>query len=142
MELNNRKKYLIRKFYDDYLDLNKSMEDEQLTVESIRNGVEFRGANLWILVFATFIASLGLNVNSTAVIIGAMLISPLMGPIMGVGLAIGINDFELMKRSLKSYFIATVFSVTTATIYFAFTPLMKCNRNCWHVLRLPSMTYS
>ena len=123
MELNNRKKYLIRKFYDDYLDLNKSMEDEQLTVESIRNGVEFRGANLWILVFATFIASLGLNVNSTAVIIGAMLISPLMGPIMGVGLAIGINDFELMKRSLKSYFIATVFSVTTATIYFAFTPL-------------------
>ena len=123
MELNNRRKYLIRKFYDDYLDLNKSMEDEQLTVESIRNGVEFRGANLWILVFATFIASLGLNVNSTAVIIGAMLISPLMGPIMGVGLAIGINDFELMKRSLKSYFIATVFSVTTATIYFAFTPL-------------------
>ena len=123
MELNNRKKYLIRKFYDDYLDLNKSMEDEKLTVESIRNGVEFRGANLWILVFATFIASLGLNVNSTAVIIGAMLISPLMGPIMGVGLAVGINDFELMKRSLKSYFIATLFSVTTATVYFAFTPL-------------------
>ena len=123
MELNNRKKYLIRKFYDDYLDLNKSMEDERLTVESIRNGVEFRGANLWILVFATFIASLGLNVNSTAVIIGAMLISPLMGPIMGVGLAVGINDFELMKRSLKSYFIATLFSVTTATVYFAFTPL-------------------
>ena len=123
MELNNRKKYMIRKFYDDYLDLNKSMEDERLTVENIRNGVEFRGANLWLLVFATFIASLGLNVNSTAVIIGAMLISPLMGPIMGVGLAIGINDFELMKRSLMSYFIATVFSVTTATIYFAFTPL-------------------
>ena len=90
MELNNRKKYLIRKFYDDYLDLNKSMEDERLTVESIRNGVEFRGANLWILVFATFIASLGLNVNSTAVIIGAMLISPLMGPIMEWGLLSGL----------------------------------------------------
>ena len=73
--------------------------------------------------FATFIASLGLNVNSTAVIIGAMLISPLMGPIMGVGLSIGLNDFELMKRSLKSYLVATLFSVTTATIYFSFTPL-------------------
>ena len=56
-----------------------------MIVESIRNGVEFKGTNLWILIFAIFIASLGLNVNSTAVIIGAMLISPLMGPIMGVG---------------------------------------------------------
>ena len=73
--------------------------------------------------FATFIASLGLNVNSTAVIIGAMLISPLMGPIMGVGLAIGQNDFELLKRSLKNYLVATLFSVITATLYFSFTPL-------------------
>ena len=63
-------------------------------------------------------ASLGLNVNSTAVIIGAMLISPLMGPIMGVGLSVGLNDFELMKRSLKSFLITTLFSVTTATIFF------------------------
>ena len=94
-----------------------------MTVESIRNGVEFKGTNLWVLIFATFIASLGLNVNSTAVIIGAMLISPLMGPIMGVGLAVGLNDFELMKRSLKSYLVATLFSVITATVYFAFTPL-------------------
>lgn len=123
MDTKSRNKYIIRKFFNDYLDLNKSKEDEQKTVDAIRNGVEFRGASLWILIFATFIASLGLNVNSTAVIIGAMLISPLMGPIMGVGLAIGISDFELMKRSLKSYFIATAFSVTTASIYFAFTPL-------------------
>lgn len=123
MDAKARNKYIIRKFFNDYLDLNKSKEDEQKTVDAIRNGVEFRGASLWILIFATFIASLGLNVNSTAVIIGAMLISPLMGPIMGVGLAIGINDFELMKRSLKSYFIATAFSVTTASVYFAFTPL-------------------
>lgn len=87
--------------------------------------------------FATFIASLGLNVNSTAVIIGAMLISPLMGPIMGVGLSIGLNDFELMKRSLKSYLVATLFSVTTATIYFLLLRWMKFSRNCWHVPRLP-----
>ena len=117
------KKFIIKKFFNEYLDLNRSKEDEQVTVESIRNGVEFKGTNLWVLIFATFIASLGLNVNSTAVIIGAMLISPLMGPIMGVGLAVGLNDFELMKRSLKSYLVATLFSVITATVYFAFTPL-------------------
>ena len=114
---------MLRKFFDEYMDLNRSKEDEQVTVDSIRNGVEFKGTNLWILIFATFIASLGLNVNSTAVIIGAMLISPLMGPIMGVGLAIGQNDFELMKRSLKSFMVATLFSVVTATLYFLFTPL-------------------
>lgn len=123
MELGNKRKFLLRKFFNEYLDLNRSKDDEQLTVDTIRNGVEFKGTNLWVLIFATFIASLGLNVNSTAVIIGAMLISPLMGPIMGVGLSIGLNDFELMKRSLKSYLVATLFSVTTATIYFAFTPL-------------------
>ena len=119
----NKRKFLFRKFYDQFLNLNQSREEEQLTVDSIRNGVEFKGANLWILVFATFMASLGLNVNSTAVIIGAMLISPLMGPIMGIGLAIGQNNFELMKKSLKNYFVATLFSVITATIYFFFTPL-------------------
>ncbi len=119
----NKRKYLLRRFYDQYLDLNKSREEEQKTVDSICNGVEFKGANLWILVFATFMASLGLNVNSTAVIIGAMLISPLMGPIMGIGLAVGQHNFELMKKSLKNYFIATLFSVVTATIYFFFTPL-------------------
>ena len=123
MEIGNKRKFLLRKFFNEYLDLNRSKEDEQLTVDAIRSGVEFKGTNLWVLIFATFIASLGLNVNSTAVIIGAMLISPLMGPIMGVGLSIGLNDFELMKRSLKSYLVATLFSVTTATIYFSFTPL-------------------
>lgn len=121
--MGNKQKYLVKRFIDKYLDLNKNKEDEKLTVEVIRNGVEFKGANLWILIFATFIASLGLNVNSTAVIIGAMLISPLMGPIMGIGLAIGINDFELLKRSFKNYLVATAFSVVTATLYFSFTPL-------------------
>ena len=70
-------------------------------------------------------ASLGLNVNSTAVIIGAMLISPLMGPIMGIGLATGISDFELMKRSFKSYLITTLFSVVTSTVFFLISPLAE-----------------
>ncbi|TXH83438.1 MAG: DUF389 domain-containing protein, partial [Rhizobium sp.] len=69
---------------------------------SIRNGVRMRGTNLWVLVFAIFVASIGLNVNSTAVIIGAMLISPLMGPIMGVGYGMAIYDFELVRRALKA----------------------------------------
>lgn len=123
MKVRKDRKFLLRKFFHEYLDLNRSKEDEQVTVDVIRSGVEFKGTNLWVLIFATFIASLGLNVNSTAVIIGAMLISPLMGPIMGVGLSVGLNDFELMKRSLKSYLVATLFSVTTATLYFSFTPL-------------------
>lgn len=123
MKLDSKRNFLFRKFLKEYLDLHRSKEDEQITVEYIRNGVEFKGTNLWILIFATVIASLGLNVNSTAVIIGAMLISPLMGPTMGIGLSIGLNDFELMKRSLKSYAVTTLFSVVTATLYFLFTPL-------------------
>ena len=115
----------IKTFLKTYLDLRKDKDNELATVDSIRKGVEFKGANLWILILAIFMASLGLNVNSTAVIIGAMLISPLMGPIMGVGLSVGLNDFELMKRSLKSYFITTLFSVTTATIFFLISPVAE-----------------
>ncbi len=79
--------------------------------------------NLWVLIFAIFIASIGLNVNSTAVIIGAMLISPLMGPIMGIGLGIGTNDFELIKKSYKNLAVAVLISILTSTIYFLITPL-------------------
>jgi hypothetical protein len=98
MKTDERNKFAIKSFLGEYLDLRKDKDNELATVDSIRKGVEFKGANLWILIFAIFMASLGLNVNSTAVIIGAMLISPLMGPIMGVGLSVGLNDFELMKR--------------------------------------------
>ena len=91
----NRNTFAIKNFLKEYLDLRKDKDNELETVDSIRKGVEFKGANLWILIFAIFMASLGLNVNSTAVIIGAMLISPLMGPIMGVGLSVGLNDFAV-----------------------------------------------
>ena len=85
-------------------------------------GVEFRGTNLWVLICATFIASLGLNVNSTAVIIGAMLISPLMGPIMGIGLSVGINDFQLLKKSLRNFLWMFVVSIITSTVFFLISP--------------------
>lgn len=125
MKTDNRNIFAVKSFLREYLDLRKDKDNELETIDSIRKGVEFKGANLWILIFAIFMASLGLNVNSTAVIIGAMLISPLMGPIMGVGLSVGLNDFELMKRSLKSFLITTAFSVITATVFFLFTPIAE-----------------
>lgn len=92
-------------------------------IAGIEDGVSFQGAKLWILVLAIFVASLGLNTNSTAVIIGAMLISPLMGPIIGMGLGVGVYDFALLKRAFRSYLVATAFSVATATLYFLLTPI-------------------
>jgi uncharacterized hydrophobic protein (TIGR00271 family) len=90
---------------------------------SIETGIVFRGTNLWILIFAIFVASLGLNVNSTAVIIGAMLISPLMGPIMGIGFSMGINDSQLLRRAGMNYGVATVVALLTSTCYFLLSPL-------------------
>ncbi|WP_316815750.1 TIGR00341 family protein [Pedobacter nyackensis] len=113
----------IANFISYRFNLHEDNADEQDTVEALRKNVEFKGANLWTLIFAIFIASIGLNVNSTAVIIGAMLISPLMGPIMGVGLGIGINDFELVKKALRNLFIATLISVTASMLYFWISPL-------------------
>ena len=88
----------------DRFSLSEDSARQEETVDMICRGVEFRGTNLWVLIFATMIASLGLNVNSAAVIIGAMLVSPLMGPIMGVGLSLGINDFDLLKKVAAQLF--------------------------------------
>ena len=101
----------------------KASEDN--VIEQITEGVDFHGANLWILILAIFIASLGLNVNSTAVIIGAMLISPLMGPIIGMGLAIGTADLNLFRKAIINYLITTILSVVTATIYFFLSPITE-----------------
>ncbi len=103
--------------------LNNEKENHQTVIDRIDTGVVFKGTNLWILVFAIFIASLGLNVNSTAVIIGAMLISPLMGPIMGLGLGMGINDLQLLRKSLINYLLAAVVGLTTSTIFFLISPI-------------------
>ena len=108
-----------------YFNALPDKEDETEFIKQISSGVTFHGANLWVLIFAIFIASLGLNVNSTAVIIGAMLISPLMGPIIGMGLSVGIDDFDLLKRSVKNYLVSTVISVITAMIYFIISPLSE-----------------
>lgn len=113
----------VRTKLHEMLSLGEDMAPEKETIAAIEDGVDFHGAKLWILILAIFVASLGLNTNSAAVIIGAMLISPLMGPIIGMGLAVGINDFQLFKRAAKNYLVATLFSVATATVYFLLTPL-------------------
>lgn len=110
---------IIKSYFNVLPDKNSKID----VITQITDGISFQGANLWILICAIFIASLGLNVNSTAVIIGAMLISPLMGPIIGMGLAIGIADLNLFKQSIKKYLISTFISVVTATIYFTLTPI-------------------
>lgn len=119
---NNPIKPLIA-FFKELFDLHEDKERESTTIKEISKGVEFKGTNLWILIFAILIASIGLNVNSTAVVIGAMLISPLMGPIMGIGLGAGINDFALIKKALRNLGIAVVISVLTSALYFWITPL-------------------
>ncbi|MFZ1700336.1 MAG: DUF389 domain-containing protein [Pyrinomonadaceae bacterium] len=105
------------------LSIRHEKEDFETVIASVVRNVEFSGTNLWILVFAIFIASLGLNVNSTAVVIGAMLISPLMGPIMGLGLGMAINDLDLLKKALLNYSFAFVAGLTTSTFFFLISPL-------------------
>ena len=114
---------VLRAFIRDRFSLAEDKENEFEIIESIKKSVPFKGINLWLLIFAILICSVGLNINSTAVVIGAMLISPLMGPIMGLGLSAGINDIALMRLAFKNLFIAVVFSVMTSAIYFWVTPL-------------------
>lgn len=100
-------------------------DDEATIIQSVSDDVEFKGVRVWILICAIFTASLGLNVNSTAVIIGAMLISPLMNPIVGIGLGLGIYDIELIRKSLRSLGVMTLISIVTATLYFWLSPLSQ-----------------
>ncbi len=106
----------------DFISLQFGAESKEKVLENIKSNISFKGSNLWILACAIVIASVGLNVNSSAVIIGAMLISPLMGPIVGAGFALAIFDFDLLKRSVKNLMIATIVSLVVATIYFFVSP--------------------
>lgn len=106
----------------DFINLHNGEEDKSKVLENVFNNISFRGSNLWILACAIIIASVGLNVNSTAVIIGAMLISPLMGPIVGAGFALGTYDFALLKKSMKNLIIATVVSLLVSAVYFYLSP--------------------
>ncbi len=113
----------LKEIIKERLSLTDDKADDDVIDERIRADIQMKGSNLWVLMFAILVASIGLNVNSTAVIIGAMLISPLMGPIMGVGYGAGINDFSLIRRSVKNLMIATLIALLTSTLYFLITPL-------------------
>jgi len=110
------------KFFNNFR-LSEEKEDFERLGSYIERGIALKGTNLWILIFAIFIASLGLNVNSTAVIIGAMLVSPLMGPIMGLAFGIAFNDLELLKRSFYSYLLAGSVALATSTLFFLISPI-------------------
>lgn len=112
----------VRKFLSDLLEI-RSNTDATATKESIIADIPFKGHTSWILVCSIFIASVGLNANSTAVVIGAMLISPLMGPILGMGMSLAINDIDTLRRSLKNFAVMVVLSVITAFLFFYLFPL-------------------
>lgn len=110
-------------YIKELVNLEDDKADPAQSIRDIEKSVVFKGTNVWILMFSILVASLGLNVNSPAVIIGAMLISPLLGPIMGVGLGIGINSFELIKKSLLNLLVMVGISIFTSALYFMITPL-------------------
>lgn len=112
----------VKKFLSELLDI-RTNTDQDATKEAIIADIPFKGHTSWILICSIFIASIGLNANSTAVVIGAMLISPLMGPILGIGMSVGINDIDTLKRSLKNFGVMVVLSVLTAFLFFKFFPL-------------------
>ena len=114
----------ISQFLSDLLDIRQDTDKAQ-TIEGIKADIPFKGHIAWILVFAVFIASIGLNVSSTAVVIGAMLISPLMGPILGIGLSLAIYDIETLKRSFVNLGVMVGLSVITAWLYFELSPLTE-----------------
>ncbi|MCH2199941.1 MAG: DUF389 domain-containing protein [Flavobacteriales bacterium] len=113
-------------FLQSILSLSEGL-DKEATTEGIKMDVEFRGHAAWILVASIMIASIGLSVGNIPIIVGAMLISPLMGPILGIGLAAGTNDFELLKRSLTNFAIAIAISVVISTLYFLIVPTPEIN---------------
>jgi uncharacterized hydrophobic protein (TIGR00271 family) len=101
--------------------------DREATIAAIKTDIPFKGATAWILICSIFVASVGLNANSTAVVIGAMLISPLMGPILGIGLSIAINDIDTLRKSLINLATMLVLSLLTAFLFFYLFPLSQDN---------------
>ncbi len=118
LDIRNAYKTIVS-FLHEILDIRKDT-DKESTIEDIKSNISMKGHNAWILVFSILIASIGLNVSSTAVVIGAMLISPLMGPILGVGLSIGINDIDTLKRSLTNFAVMIGLSLLTSFFFFLF----------------------
>ena len=110
---------------NNYFNLQVGEEEKEKVLANIHSSISFSGANVWILACAILIASVGLNVNSTAVVIGAMLISPLMAPIVGAGFSLAMFDFALLRKSLKNLLISTVVGLLVSFIYFSLSPFKE-----------------
>lgn len=117
----NSKSFIVELF-----DFRNDTDHEQ-TIEAIKADISFKGATAWILIFAVFVASIGLNANSTAVVIGAMLISPLMGPILGIGMSFALNDIDTFKKSLSNLGVMIGLSLFASFLFFYFFPLSQDN---------------
>ena len=126
--MENRKDFweIVRRLFKRYIYLFDDVDTEDAAAR-IKNAIWFKGPNVWILAFAIVLASVGLNVNSTAVIIGAMLVSPLMGPIIGMGLALGTNDVDLLKSAAKNLLVMVIISLVASTLFFMLSPLSLVN---------------
>ena len=116
----------VKYFLIELLDFREDT-DHTATIDAIKADIPFKGATAWILIFAVFVASIGLNANSTAVVIGAMLISPLMGPILGIGMSIAINDIDTLRKSLSNLATMIILSLLTAFLFFYIFPLSEDN---------------
>ncbi len=112
------------KFLTELLDFRDDT-DQEATIEAIKGDIAFKGATAWILICSIFVASIGLNADSTAVVIGAMLISPLMGPILGIGMSIAINDIDTLKKSFINLATMIILSLLTAFLFFFLFPLRE-----------------
>lgn len=109
---------VIKKYVLEIFDIS-SDTDKEATIEEIKAGIYMKGQTAWVLIFSILIASVGLNTSSTAVVIGAMLISPLMGPILGMGLSLGINDIDFLRKALKNFGVMVVLSLITSFLFFS-----------------------
>lgn len=113
---------VIKRYFKTVLNLKTDQEAEQITYDEIKSGVVFKGTNFWIMAFAIFIACIGLNINSKAAVIGAMIISPLMGPIFGIGFSLGTSNSNLLKLSLRNVFRIVIISILCSTLYYLLSP--------------------
>jgi uncharacterized hydrophobic protein (TIGR00271 family) len=114
---------LLSPFFKKLFNLRDGAEDKDVIVENIRDDAEFSSARLWTLMFAILIASIGLNINSIPLVIGAMLISPLMGPIVSIGLSLTMNDWHLLRKSFRNFLILVGISIGVSSLYFALSPI-------------------
>lgn len=121
-EKNYSAKFIFTLFKNSFFSIFDLKRDTDVdsTLEDVKASVGMSGQTAWVLIFSILIASAGLNTNSTAVVIGAMLISPLMGPIVGMGLSLGINDIDLFKRAIINFNVMVLLSLITSTLFLAY----------------------